>query len=100
MIDNFGDRFERLLEVADGINIAPYNLRYELERLREAHRREICDLLATIAAERREKEKAAAIINEYLDNAPLHHKACEWLRDNGFENTSYQADIIGGQYDN
>ena len=94
--ESFGDLLNKLLDFVGETRdrpylFSPYEFRYQLERLREAHRREVCDLLATIAAERKEKAAAAELINTMLDDLPLMPEAHDWLIRNGFKDESYQA---------
>ena len=42
-----------------------------------------------------EMDEAAAFINEYLEDSALDPKAHNWLIRNGYQDTSYQADVFG-----
>lgn len=47
------------------------------------------------AAHKLELNEAATFVNKYLEDAALDSKAHNWLIRNGYQDTSYQADIFG-----
>lgn len=47
------------------------------------------------AAHKREMDKTATFITEYLDTSPLDPKAHNWLIRNGYRDISYQGSIFG-----
>lgn len=61
--------------------------------LQEVTTAELADRLE--AALKREIYEAVKFVNEYLEDAALNPKAHNWLIRNGYQDTSYQADIFG-----
>lgn len=61
--------------------------------LQEVTTEELADRLE--AAHKLELGEAATFINKYLEDSALDPKAHNWLIRNGYQDTSYQADIFG-----